>query len=29
MAALCSAGRTAVKDRFTGFCGMVDEEIPN
>ena len=29
MAVLCSAGRTAVEDRFTGFRGLVDEEIPN
>lgn len=29
MAVLCSAGRTAVEDRFTGFRGVVDEEIPN
>lgn len=29
MAVLCSAGRTAVEDRFTGFCVVADAEIPN
>lgn len=27
MAVLCSAGRTAVEDRLTGFCGTANEEI--
>lgn len=27
MAVLCSAGRTDVEDRLTGFCGTVNEEI--
>lgn len=26
MAVLCSAGRTAVEDRLTGFCGTANEE---
>lgn len=29
MAALCSAGRTAVEERFPGFRGVAYEEIPN
>lgn len=29
MVVLCSAGRTAVEDRFTGFRGVANDEIPN